>query len=361
MTYNTFDDASSDSNIYFTILMIPVFSALVIGLAAACGKFARAKFDDLAESNCDLDYKDREARITAGVLGFIMHTLHTKQEPHTEIAEPGQIVVVLDHNTVIDSFLVGDLFRFKTHENDTKARAPWWYATDIFGQKDFLEKMQCIPVKANAKRGPNGERANQAAIDEGNRHIRNGDDLFIYPTGNWADVDENAERFMIRDGAAEHAIDNNKPLWVLRLSGLTSLTHSFFSESTRNAKWYRALATAILPNDAKVHVLSKIEVHLKEENQHLGREALIRLINAELDCARLTPPGKFTDANIQGINRDIAAGKHLDIYDNRAMRDKISRNIKNLTKELEALREEGKQLESTTDKEAMLTITAASM
>jgi|GEM_PF-1638821 len=358
MTFNTFDDASSDSNIYFTILMIPVFSALVVGLAAICAKLTRKSLEDLAESNCHLDYKDRDARITAGVLAYMIDTLHSSQEPHVEIADEGQVVAIVPHRTGWESFLVGAKFLIKSNEEDTKSRAPWWYATDVLGHKDFCEKMQCIIVKADAKKGPNGERANQAAIDEGNEKIRSKENLYVYPTGNWAKLGQ-PEPPMIFNGAAEHAIDNNIPMPVVRLDGFKSLTNSFFSEKTRNSSFYRTVISGLIPNDVRLRVCPKIDFHLKEENQHLSREEKIRGINATLYAyARYTKD--LSEAELQEIDREVAEGRHLESYDNRAKRFQLSRTIKKATQELEELREEAKKIESKTD-EAMQTTVAGLM
>lgn len=208
---------------------------LLVNLAAATYVFAR-----YAESQNKLNYDSRFARIIGGALAMMTRMLHLSKEEMEINTEEGALITIGPHRTgLLDGLAVASRM---------KGAPPRFFATDAYnvipGVAQFLKMFQAILIGSKAKKGADGRSANADAIEQASKALDEKGCVALFPQGNFSKIGGKIPK--IYRGAAELAIQTNKPIHVIRLDGFWSLQNSLLPLFIRNNDYYRAILTCFI-------------------------------------------------------------------------------------------------------------------
>ena len=313
--------ADSPSNAYNLLF-------LLTGLAIATYALAR-----LAESNNRLNFDNRFARIIAGVLVFIMNSMHT-QKSDLEIANTENKLIALGpHRTGWEAIVVA---------SKINGTAPRFFATDAYnaipGISSFLKMFQVIPIESKNKKNDSGRSANAKALDDASQILNDKGCVALFPQGNFSRLGQESPR--IYPGAAKLALSNKIPIQVIRLDGFWSLQNPIIPLFIRNSVTYRSFLSILHLNNVRVQLCCEIDFHLLPENEHLSEEEKTQNICAQL-YAYFRRTEELSVEEIDSIKTEIADGTHLLIWKNKVLQDDLKKQLTNA-------KSEGIKLEATT-------------
>lgn len=307
---NNYDDsASSAYNVLF----------LLAGLAVAT--YAIARF---AESNNNLNYENRFARILAGLLALMMRMLHTKSGDLEITDTENKLIAIGPHRTGWEAVVVA---------SKIKGTPPQFLATDAYnkipGVASFLKMFKAIPVASNVTKGDN-RTANSGALEQASKALSEKGCVALFPQGNFARLGQQPPR--VYAGAAKLALTNNIPIHVIRLDGFWSLQNPVIPLFIRNSAYYRAFFSAFHLNNVRATFACVIDFHLKPENEHLSEDEKIEEICAQL-YAYYRHTQELTDKEVSTIKTEISDKTHLLIWKNKVKQDDLGKQLINLKKE----------------------------
>ncbi|WP_131777977.1 lysophospholipid acyltransferase family protein [Legionella bozemanae] len=317
--HNNYDESvASAYNILF----------LLAGLAVAT--YAIARF---AESNNQLNYENRFARIIAGLLLLMTRIMHTKSGDLeiTNAPTENKLIAVGPHRTGWEAVVVA---------SKMKGTPPRFFATTAFnaipGVSSFLKMFKAIPVDANATKSDNGRSANAGALEQASKALSEHGCVALFPQGNFARLGQEPPR--VYAGAAKLALMNNTPIHVLRLDGFWSLQNPVIPVFVRNSAYYRAFLSWFHMNNVRTTLCCVIDFHLKPESEDLSEERKIEEICAQL-YAYYRHTQELTPKQIDAIKKEISDKTHLLIWNNKVKQDELGKQLSNLKKEEAKLEE----------------------
>ncbi|MGM9454939.1 lysophospholipid acyltransferase family protein [Legionella bozemanae] len=317
--HNNYDESvSSAYNILF----------LLAGLAVAT--YAIARF---AESNNQLNYENRFARIIAGLLLLMTRMMHTKSGDLeiTNAPTENKLIAVGPHRTGWEAVVVA---------SKMKGTPPQFFATTAFnsipGVSSFLKMFKAIPVEATATKSDNGRSANAGALEQASKALSEHGCVALFPQGNFARLGQEPPR--VYTGVAKLALMNKTPIHVLRLDGFWSLQNPIIPVFVRNSAYYRAFLSWFHMNNVRTTLCCVIDFHLKPENEDLSEEKKIEEICAQL-YAYYSHTQELTPKQIDTIKTEISKKTHLLIWNNKVKQDELGKQLSNLKKEEAKLKE----------------------
>lgn len=302
---------------------------LLAGLAVMT--YAIARF---AESNNQLNYENRFARIIAGLLLLMMRMMHTKSGDLeiTNTEKENKLIAVGPHRTGWEAVVVA---------SKMKGTPPRFFATTAFnaipGVSSFLKMFKVIPVDAHATKSDTGRTANAGALEQASKALSEHGCVALFPQGNFARLDQDPPR--IYTGAAKLALMNKTPIHVVRLDGFWSLQNPIIPVFVRNSLYYRAFFSAMHMNNVHATLCSVIDFHLQPENEKLSDERKIEEICAQL-YAFYRHTNDLSPKQIETIKKEISNKTHLLIWNNKVEQDNLGKQLVNLKKEGAKLEEE---------------------
>lgn len=310
---NNHDDSVSST---YTLLF------LLTGLAVAT--YAIARF---AESNNQLNYENRFARIIAGLLLLMTRMMHTKggDLEITNAATENKLIAVGPHRTGWEAVVVA---------SKMKGTPPQFFATTAFnavpGVSSFLKMFKAIPVEATATKSDSGRSANAGALEHASKALSEHGCVALFPQGNFARLGQEPPR--VYAGAARLALMNKTPIHVLRLDGFWSLQNPLIPVLVRNSAYYRAFLSWFHMNNVRTTLCCVIDFHLKPGSEGLNEEEKIEEICAQL-YAYYRHTQELTTEQIDTIKEEISNKTHLLIWNNKVKQDDLGKQLANLKKE----------------------------
>jgi 1-acyl-sn-glycerol-3-phosphate acyltransferase len=276
------------------------------------------------------DYEHRSTRAIVGLIRMFMLTLHTNTQ-ELAIPEDASIIAVGPHRSGADALALSV---------NMKGRPLRFWATDHFDRipvvGPFMRTFKTIPVKENASR--TAERTgNSDAIESAVKVVNENGRFAVFPQGNICYAGQDSP--MIYNGTAMVALRTKKPIVVLRLDGMSSITTGLVPAFIRNSTYYRIFGTLLVPNDVRTTVCYTIDCHLKEPVANLSEKEQLRHINATL-YAFFRHIQDLTPLQIEEIKKDINDGTHLQIWDKRDEMNTCQRQLKILRAESKKLEDE---------------------
>lgn len=289
------------------------------------------------ESQNQLNYDSRAARVTAGFLLVLTRMLHTRDTDYQLEVTDKTIIAIGPHRTGWEALVVA---------SKIKGNPPHFLATDSFnaipGISALMKMFKVIPVKSKPITTEEGRPARGDALIKATEILNKNGCVAIFPQGKFARIGEDAPKVHI--GTAKLAIANNTPIVVLRLDGFWSLQNPLIPKFLRNNMYYRAFGSYFFHMDnVKVSEVHRITYHLEEENIDLPEQDKINEICAQLHaCFRHTED--LNDNQISKVITDeISSRRHFSIW-------KKNEEIVALEKELAIKKAERAKLEDVTDK-----------
>lgn len=302
------------------------FLLLLTGLAVATYAFAR-----FAESKNHLNYENRFARITAGILTLMMNMLHTKNGDLEITDAENKLIAIGPHRTSWEAFVVA---------TKIKGTPPSFFATDSFdaipGVPTFMNMFKVIKIESRAKK-ENGRSSNSGAVEKASKVLEENGCIALFPQGNFSRLGQEPHR--VYAGAAQIAIKNKIPIHVIRLDGFWSLQNPLIPVFVRNNAMYRAFFSMFHINNVKTNLCCVIDSHLLPENANLSDEKKIELICAEM-YSYYRHTRELTVEEIDTIKAE-SPDTRLRIWGNKVAQD-------DLRKQLTTLKKEETDLEQTT-------------
>lgn len=301
-----------------------IFGCVLVGMSFLMLGYSLVRY---AEKNNRLDYAERLTRITSGFLRLLMLALHTTDDA-VQLPDSGASLIALGpHRTGWESILFG---------SKIKGEPPRFLATDAFGNipgmTGFMRMFKVIPVKAN----PSKDSRNTQALEAATAALNEAGRVALFPQGNFSYLGQAPRR--IYDGVAKLAITTKTPIHVIRLDGFWSIYNPLIPKFIRNNLSYRAFLSFFHMNNVKTNLCCIIDFHLQPQNESLSVTEKVNEINAQL-YAFFRHTEELTPHQIANINKEIAAGEHRPIWENK-LRQYC------LEKELQASCDEGKELEN---------------
>lgn len=318
--HNNYDESvASAYNILF----------LLAGLAVAT--YAIARF---AESNNQLNYENRFARIIAGLLLLMTRIMHTKSGDLeiTNAPTENKLIAVGPHRTGWEAIVVA---------SKMKGTPPQFFATTAFnsipGVSSFLKMFKTIPVEATATKSGNGRSANAGALEQASKALSEHGCVALFPQGNFARLGQEPPR--VYTGVAKLALMNKTPIHVLRLDGFWSLQNPIIPVFVRNSAYYRAFLSWFHMNNVRTTLCCVIDFHLKPESENLSEEEKIEEICAQL-YAYYSCTQELTPKQIDAITTaEISTKTHLLIWKKKVEQCELEKQLSNLKKEEAKLKE----------------------
>lgn len=302
------------------------FLLLLTGLAVATYTFAR-----FAESKNHLNYENRFARITAGILTLMMNMLHTKNGDLEITEAKNKLIAIGPHRTSWEALVVA---------TKIKGTPPRFFATDSFntipGVPSFMKMFKVIQVASQAKK-ENGRSSNSGALEKASQVLDEHGCIALFPQGNFAKLGQEPPR--VYTGAAQIALKHQIPIHVVRLDGFWSLQNPIIPVFVRNNAMYRAFFSMFHMNNVKTNLCCVIDSHLKPENANLSDAKKIELICAEM-YSYYRHTQELTVEQIDAIKTE-SPDTRLRIWENKLAQDE-------LRKQLTTLKKEEAELETTT-------------
>jgi len=314
-----------DSNCDESVSSAYTLLFLLTGLAVAT--YAIVRF---CESNNQLNYESRFARIIAGLLLLITRMLHTKSGDLEITDAANKLYAIGPHRTAIEAIVVASKF---------KGTPPQFLATDNYnsvpGIASFLKMFKAIPVASNAPKvdstqADNNKTANAGALEEASKALTDKGCVALFPQGNFARLGQEPPR--VYAGTAKIAIKNKVPIHVIRLDGFWSLQNPVIPLFIRNNAYYRAFLSGFHMNNIRATLACVIDFHLKPENEHLSDEDKTEEICAQL-YAYYRHTEELTDKQIGTIKTEISNKTHLLIWKNKVNQDEVKKHLVSLKKE----------------------------
>ena len=330
----------------------------------------------LGEKNCQIKYDSFFARAIAGLLKFYTDKYHTTQStldiptdkpcilvggPHREgvldgvvIASklpkgmpPPRVAATTSFNVIpgFESFM--NLFHVipvhTEHPTFSSAMMKFAMLIDCYG----AERHKFLPSAAAFLKlwgfaipeikKVNGKVVNPHVLPTAAQTLREGGCYFSFPQGNLAYI--NQDPHPVYNGAATLAIQENLPIYLVRIDGYWCLTNPYLPLFVKNWSWYRAILSILHPNDAKA-TLVIIDAHLKAEAENLSFQEKLNELNAQM-FAYFLHTGDLKTEDMNKIKLEIESGKHREIW---AAKMKEQAALKAHKSALEDSREMNKQL-----------------
>ncbi len=279
--------------------------AIAMFAVIAASAYAFVKY---AESNNHLDYENPYARMIAGFLRLYINTMHTKAEDIRIKNTP--IVVAMPHRTGWEALVIASKMEKPLH----------FLATDKYNNipfvSSFMNLFNVITVSSKKEKGLKKTK-NNALIAAGNV-LNNHNSVALFPQGRFAKI--GMQPAFIYNGAVELALEYNQPISVIRLDGFYSLENPYIPLSIRNNDYYRAIISALHPNNIRVTLAKTIDLHITPNHMHLSRvkkREMKEEINAQMYAyARHTK--ELTPQQVSLIQtQEISSKLHLLIWRNK--------------------------------------------
>jgi 1-acyl-sn-glycerol-3-phosphate acyltransferase len=286
-----------------------------------------------AESNNQLHYESRSARIIAGFLKLMVNILHTKESLLDITNVNGALITAGPHRTGWEAVVLA---------SKIKGAPPQFFATDYFnfvpGVSSFMNMFKIITTQSKAKKNENGQSANALALDTASNALREKGCVALFPQGTFSRLEQEPPR--VYDGAAKLAVSNKIAIQVVRLDGYWCLQNPLIPLFVRNNAYYRAFFSGLHRNNIRATLCCVIDFHLKPENEHLTDKQKVEEISAQL-YAYYRHTKDLTIEDIETIKTEISNQSHLGIWRNKV--DQYTNK-----KALEKLIAEAHQLEEPT-------------
>ena len=144
---------------------------LLAGLAVVTYTIAR-----FAESNNQLNYENRFARIIAGFLLLMTRMMHSKGGDLEINDAENKLIAVGPHRTGWEAIVVA---------TKIKGTPPQFFATDAFnsipGVPSFLKMFKAIPIAAHAPKSDKGRSANADALEQASKALNEKGCVALFP------------------------------------------------------------------------------------------------------------------------------------------------------------------------------------